>query len=212
MWPDSQETQELMRAAQGKEPVAVNRLLDRHREALVQMIRMRLDRAMAQRVDASDIVQEVLLEASQRLPDYLKEPKLPFHLWLRQMAKDRLIDAHRRHREAQRRSVDREQSLQAAANSDASSRNYLVELRDQELTPAAANIRKEMEIRFLQAIEQLEEEDKEVILMRHYEQLTNSEVAEALGLSQPAAGMRHLRALRRLREILGEDPCLNPMG
>ena len=128
------------------------------------------------------------------------------------MAKDRMIAAHRRNREAQRRSVDREQSLQASANSDASSRNYLVELRDQELTPAAANIRKEMEIRFLQAIEQLEEEDKEVILMRHYEQLTNSEVAEALGLSQPAAGMRHLRALRRLREILGEDPCLNPMG
>jgi RNA polymerase sigma-70 factor (ECF subfamily) len=209
LWPDSSETQELLRDAQQGTPEAVNRLLDRHRESLRQMVRLRLDRALAQRVDASDIVQDVLLEASQRLNDYVRDPKLPFHLWLRQLAKDHLIDSYRRHRVAQRRSLDREQSLAAPANADHSSMDLAGQIADGELTPAAASIRRELEQRFLLALEQLAEEDREIILMRHYEHLSNSEVAQALGLSQPAAGMRHLRALRRLREILGDSPSLS---
>ena len=96
--------------------------MDRHRDSLHRMIRMRLDRAIASRVDASDVVQDVLLEASERLDDYIRDPKVPFHLWLRQLAKDRMIDMHRRHRGAQRRSVDREQSFQATNPNDDESR------------------------------------------------------------------------------------------
>jgi RNA polymerase sigma-70 factor (ECF subfamily) len=204
MWPDSEQTQELLAAAGNGEAAAVNNLMDRHREAVRKMVNMRLDRAVAARVDASDVVQDVLLEASQRMGDYVNNPSMPFHLWLRQLAKDRLIDMHRRHRAAQRRSVDREQRLNVNY-SEQSSLDLAGQLRDHELTPAAATIRRELETRFMTALQDLAEDDREIILMRHQEHLSNSEVAEALDLSQPAAGMRYLRALRRLREILGSD-------
>lgn len=208
MWPESTETQELLKRAEGGEPSAVNHLMDRHRDSLRRMVQMRMDRVLSKRVDASDIVQDVLLEASNRLTDYLQDPQMPFHLWLRALAKDQLIDTHRRHRLAQRRSLDREQSLNASpdGNQDSfSGADLAAQLADQELTPAAETLRREFQQRFFQAVEQLEEDERELILMRHVEQLSNSEVAQALGLSQPAAGMRHLRALRRLRELLGDS-------
>ncbi len=205
MWPESQETQNLLRRAETGDGDAVNRLMERHRESLRRMVQLRLDRALAGRVDASDIVQDVLLEASRRLASYVRDAKLPFHLWLRELAKDHVIDAHRRHRKAQRRSVDRERGL-AAEFADRSSLDLAGQLRDSELTPAAAAIRKELEARFWSALDDLEEEDAEILLMRHHEQLANSEVAQALGLSPAAAGMRYLRALRRLRAALEEPP------
>jgi RNA polymerase sigma-70 factor (ECF subfamily) len=169
------------------------------------MIQMRLDQAVARRVDASDVVQDVLMEASQRLKDYLANPVMPFHLWLRQLAKDRIIDMHRRHRAAQRRSVDREQNMSGLGNDEQSAADLAALLKDAEHPPAAAALRREMEQRFLVALDQLEENDREIVVMRHFEHLGNSEVAEALGLSPPAAGMRYLRAIRRLRELLGSD-------
>lgn len=203
MWPDSEQTAELLLNARQGEPSAVNELMERHRNSVRQMIQMRLDRAVAARVDASDVVQDVLLEASQRLNDFIENGSMPFHLWLRQLAKDRLIDMHRRHRGAQRRSVDREQRV-GAGSSERSSLNLDGVLADGQLTPAAASIRQELEQRFLTALQELGDDDRDIILMRHQEHLTNSEVADALGLSQPAAGMRYLRALRKLREVLGE--------
>jgi RNA polymerase sigma-70 factor (ECF subfamily) len=167
------------------------------------MVQSRLDRAVAQRVDASDVVQDVLLEAHGRLSDFIQNGSMPFHLWLRHLAKDRMIDVHRRHH-ADRRSVDREQTAQHKADVS-SAFDLFAQISAQELTPAAASIRKEIEARFLGALEQLDETDREILLMRHCEQLGNSEVAELLGLSQPAAGMRYLRALRRLRAVLGLD-------
>lgn len=205
MWPNSDETQELLHAAGDGSDGAVNALLERHREAVQKMIRMRLDKGIAARVDASDIVQDVMLDASQRLSDFVKNgSSMPFHLWLRQLAKDRLIDAYRRHRGAQRRSVDREKRIDAQY-SDQSSLNLAAQLQDHELTPAAASLRRELEQRFLVALEELNEDDRDIILMRHQEHLSNSEVATALGLSAAAAGMRYLRALRKLRDVLGSD-------
>jgi RNA polymerase sigma-70 factor (ECF subfamily) len=173
------------------------------------MVQFRLDRALAGRIDASDVVQDVLLEAHRRLADFISDAKLPFHLWLRQLAKDRIIEMHRRHRVALRRSVDREQSLAVPEYADRSSMDLAAMLKDHELTPAAANIRKELERRFLTALDDLDDDDREIILMRHYEHLGNAEVAQALDISQPAAGMRYLRALRKLRSILGEHPSLS---
>ena len=206
MWPNSEETQQLLRQAEDGQPEAVNRLMDKHRLALRRMVRMRLDRALGGRVDASDVIQDVLLEASRRLPEFIREGRMPFHLWLRQLAKDRIIDMHRRHRSAQRRSVDREQRLGPAEHADRSSLDLATALRDPELTPAAASIRRELERRFLTALDDLNDEERDIVLMRHYEQLGNSEVAAALGISPAAAGMRHLRALRRLRSFLERPP------
>ena len=205
-WPEPNVTLNLLAEVQKGDRAAVNRLLERHRTSLRKMIQLRLDNRIAQRVDASDVVQDVLLEANSRLKDYLSDPRIPFHLWLRQLAQDRMIDMHRRHRGAQRRSLDREQSLESPQFADRSGFDLMGQLADHELTPAAASIRKELETRFRAALEQLEEEDREIVLMRHFEQLGNSEVAEALGLSAAAAGMRHLRALRKLRAVLNECP------
>lgn len=205
IWPDSDRTRELLAAARDGDPEAVDGLMDRHRDALRKLVDHRMDRAIARRVDASDVVQDVLFEASSRLAKYLDQPTLPFHLWLRQLARDRLIDMHRRHRKAQRRSVDRERPLVSRAHSDQSSLDLIARLADVELTPAAASIRREMQLRFVEAIEELGEDDREILQMRHFEQLTNSEAALALELSPAAAGMRHLRALRRLKVQLGDS-------
>lgn len=206
LWPEHHVTLNLLAEVKGGDRSAVNRLLESHRSSLRKLIRLRLDRKIAQRIDASDVVQDVLLEANTRLQDYLNNPRMPFHLWLRQLAQDRMIDMHRRHRGAQRRSLDREKSLASPQFADQSGFDLMGQLADHELTPAAASIRKELELRFLTALEQLDAADREILLMRHFEQLGNSEVAEALGLSTAATGMRHLRALRKLRAILGERP------
>lgn len=201
MWPDQQNTEQLLAAARGGDGTAVNQLLERHRTAIRRMIDLRMDEVIKRRVDASDVVQEVLIEANRRLADYLANPLMPFHLWLRQMAKDRLIDAHRRHRGAERRSMDREQPLVSIANQE-SSIDLLAQIRDQELTPAAAATWRELQTRFQQACSQLEELDQEIVLLRHFEQLSNSEAAEVLQLSPQAASMRYLRAMRRLRQFM----------
>ena len=205
MWPEGEQTEELLNGVRAGDQDAVNRLMDRHRVAVRRLIQMRLDNAVARRVDASDVVQDVLFEASRRLEDYIKEPTMPFHLWLRQLARDRMIDMHRRHRVAKRRSVDREQQVTSVAHDNQSAADLMSLLKDNELTPAAASLRKEMEQRFLEALNQLEEDDREIIMMRHFEHLGNGEVAEALNLSAPAAGMRYLRAIRKLRQHLGTD-------
>jgi RNA polymerase sigma-70 factor (ECF subfamily) len=205
MWPDSSETKELLLRAEKGDREAVDHLLGRHRDALLKMVGLRLDRAIARRVGPSDIVQEVLVEAHRRLPDYLRNPVLPFHLWLRAMAKDQLIDAHRRHRLAQRRSVDREEPIAGPAFEDRSSVELAARLQADGLTPAAAAMREELDRRFQAALLEMKEEDREIILLRHFERLSNGEAAKVLGLSEPAVSMRHLRALRRLRSLLGDD-------
>lgn len=204
MWPDSSQTQELLAQARQGDAHAVNALLDRHRVALRRMVELRMDRALTRRVDASDIVQDVMLEANRRLKDYLANPAMPFHLWLRHMAQDRLIDAHRRHRVSQRRSLDREQPLVGHAP-DRSTLELDAQLCDHELTPAAAATWHELQRRFQAAVEELDEQDREILLMRHFEELSNQDVAQSLGLSSAAASMRYLRAMRRLRTLLHDD-------
>ena len=100
IWPQSPETIQLLQRAQGGDAAARNDLMDRHRASLHQMVRMRSDRNLAARLDSSDIVQDVLIEANRRLDDFIAQDGMPFHLWLRQLARDRIIDMHRRHRAA----------------------------------------------------------------------------------------------------------------
>jgi RNA polymerase sigma-70 factor (ECF subfamily) len=205
MWPDSDETRVLLERVAAEDAGAAERLWATYRAPLRRMIDLRLDRVLARRVDASDVVQDVLIRASQRLPEYLRNPVLPFDLWLRQIARDVMIDQHRRHRGAARRSLDHEQPL-VAAFGDRSSLDLAAQLRDPALTPAAAALRGELQRRFRAALLKLDDDDREIVLLRHFEQLSNSEAARTLGLSDAAAGMRHLRALRRLRAVLGEAP------
>jgi RNA polymerase sigma-70 factor (ECF subfamily) len=204
MWPNQDETVELLKRAERGDGEAVERLVDRHRESLHRMVACRLNRGVARRVDASDVVQEALLTASRRLAEYLRNPGMPFHAWLRALARDRLADAYRREL-ANKRDVAREDSVAAAGKS---SLNPAALARDDQLTPAAELLKKEFGERFQRALEQLDEREREIIVMRHVEQLSNSQVAELLGLTPPAAGMRYLRALRELRGLLGDESSM----
>jgi RNA polymerase sigma-70 factor (ECF subfamily) len=202
MEPEAVDPDRLLEQARQGDEQARQHLLALHREPMRRMISLRLDPAIAARLDASDVVQEVLLEASRRLDDYLREPAMPFPLWLRHIARDHIIDAHRRHRQAQRRGVDREQPAVPAAFADRSSLELAAQFLDQDLTPASAAIQHEMQRRLHAAIAALDEDDREIILMRHFEQMSNQEVAAVLGLTEAAASMRHLRALRKLKASL----------
>src|SRR5216117_2977695 len=157
MLDNTPETQELLDQARQGDAGAVERLLTAHREPLRRMIGLRLDPALAARVDASDIVQDVLLEAHRRLQDYLKNPAMPFHLWLRHIAKDHIIDAHRRHHQAQKRGVNREQPLARPGWMDQSSLELAGQLVDPERTPASAAIQEELQQRLHGALAQLDE-------------------------------------------------------
>jgi RNA polymerase sigma-70 factor (ECF subfamily) len=200
--PDPDDIEAMLDQVRRDEPGAVDRLLAQQREPVRRMIDLRLDPAIVQRVDASDVVQEVMLEASRRLKDYIANPTMPFSLWLRHLAKDHLIDAHRRHHQARKRGVDREQPLRGPAWADQSSIELAAQLVDQERTPASEAIQQELQRKLHAAIAELDDIDREVILMRHFEQLSNQEVAEELKLTEPAASMRYLRAVRRLRDLL----------
>jgi RNA polymerase sigma-70 factor (ECF subfamily) len=208
MWPTDDRTQELLQKAREGQNDAVEALLDRHRLAVHRLVQLRLDRRLRQRVDVSDIVQETLMEANRRLREYLEAPKMDFHLWLRQIARDRMIDAHRRHRGTSKRAMDREQSIRPR-NSYRSASDPAGQLPDLELTPAAAALNREMVQLVEAALANMDDPDSEIILMRHYENLSNQEVAQVLGLSEPAASMRYLRAIRKLRDALGLNDSNN---
>lgn len=204
IWPSSDQTDELLIAAKEGDRQAVNRLLERHRGPVRRLIELRLDRKVQRRVDVSDVVQDVMVEASGRLEKYLEDPAMAFHLWLRQIAWDRIIDTYRRHRVSAKRSMDREQSMSVPAN-DQSTVDLAVQLCDPAMTPATAATQRELARNVEAAIELLNEQDREIILMRHYEHLSNLEIAEVLRLNPPAASMRYLRAVRRLRQLLEGD-------
>lgn len=199
---ERQRIERLLEDARLGDPLAGEQLLQLHRGPLRRMINHRLDPGVSRREDASDIVQNVIFEAHKRLAQYLANPTMPFQLWLRHIAQDHIIDAHRRHRQAQRRSLDREQYLSAGPISDQSSLDLAAQLFDRQPTPASEAMRRELKAGLLAAITDLNAEDREVILMRHVEQMSNQDVATALDISDAAASMRYLRAIRRLKDRL----------
>ncbi len=209
IWPDGEVTAELLNNVRDGQAAAVEELMDRHRNSLRRMIQLRLDQRLMQRMDVSDVIQDVLIEANRRLSDYLSNPVMPFHLWIRQIGKDRIIDAHRRHRVSAKRSIDREQPQPGKGPFDQSSIVLANQFRDNALTPAAAATQRELALQIESAVKMLRDNDREIILMRHYEQLDNQEIAQSLGLTEPAASMRYLRALKRLREIIEGMPALH---
>ena len=209
-WPNSDETMILVGQAREGVSEAENHLLERHRDALLRLIDMRLDRRIRSRVDPNDVLQELLITAHKRLHEYLDNPEVPFFLWLRSMAHDRIIDAHRRHRASAKRSVDRERALAFATNDDASTIMLASQLADDAHTPGTEATLREFRTRFEEALESLSDTDREVIIMRHFEHLTNQEVALALELSEHAASMRYVRALRKIGTQLRKDGYAPP--
>jgi RNA polymerase sigma-70 factor (ECF subfamily) len=201
------DTEELLRQASQGDRAARDGLLARHRGRLRQMVAWRLDRRLAARVDPSDVVQEVLAEADRKLGRYLRERPLPFFPWLRQLAGEHLVALHRRHVRARGRSVLREEPG-ALALPDESAAELAARLVTSATSPTQQALRQEARARVRWALEQLPERDREVLVLRHLEQLPVADTAEVLGVSAGAVKVRHLRALERLRALLGpnEEP------
>jgi RNA polymerase sigma-70 factor (ECF subfamily) len=198
------ETEELIERAAGGDALARQELFVRHQARLRQMIAVRMDRRLGARLDPSDVVQEVFADACQKLNAYLQERPLPFYPWLRQLAWERLVKLHQRHLHAQRRSATREQHEDLAL-SDESAAALVNRLLASESSPSRKAMRKELRDRVQVALAQLAERDREVLVMRYVEQLSTHEIAAVLGIAEGAVKVRHLRALQRLRGLLGDE-------
>jgi RNA polymerase sigma-70 factor (ECF subfamily) len=198
------DTEELLNRVGRGDGAARQQLLTRHRRRLRRMIAVRMDRRMAARIDPSDVVQETLAEADQKLFGYLRARPLPFYPWLRQLAIERLIDLHRRHIQARKRSVTRERRLEQDW-SDESVMELARRLVSSGSSPSERMVREELHRRVQSALEELPPRDREILVMRHLEELRVSEIASVLGITEGAVKTRHLRAIRRFRDLLGEE-------
>jgi RNA polymerase sigma-70 factor (ECF subfamily) len=198
------DTEQLIERAEHGDLAAQEQLLVRHRKRLRQMIALRMDRRLAARLDPSDVVQETLAEAVQQLSDYFRNRPLPFYPWLRQLACDRLAELHRRHIQAGKRTVTREQRWTPLLP-DESVLELAGRLLARGSSPSARLRRQEVCDRVQAALAQLAEHDREVLVLRHLEQLSTREIAAVLGITEGAVYARHLRALERLRTLLGKE-------
>lgn len=182
-------------------------LLQRHRARLRKLIMLRLDPRLHGRVDPSDVIQEAYLDASRRLPDYAREPRpMPFYLWLRFLTGQKLMELHRRHLGAQARDASREISLQRGPMPEATSAAIAAQLLGRQTSPSQAAIRAERKVRLQEALNRMDPIDREVLVLRHYEQLSNGEAALVLGLDKSATSKRYARALIRLKDLLAAMP------
>lgn len=196
------ETEMWLRRARDGDQGAVRWLIDRYRDRLRRMVDLRLDDRLASRLDASDVVQEALMDAIQRLEPYLRERPLPFYAWLHRLASERLAQAHRYHLRTLRRQAGRE--LAVGGDWTGPSAWRLVDaLAASGTSPSGRLIREEGREAIWQALGELSGQDREILVMRYLDQLAFAEIAALLGISDGAARLRHFRALQRIGPLIG---------
>jgi len=181
----------------------------RHRSRLRLLVELRLDPRLHGRLDPSDVVQEAFLEAFQRLPEYLDSPAVPFFLWLRRLTAQRVLASHRRHLGTKKRSARREMRLDFDLP-QATTAVLAGRLLRGEPSPSSAAVRAESRRQLEEALDAMEPLDREIIALRHFEALTNSEAAATLNIEESAASKRYFRALEKLRKILAEMGFTEP--
>ena len=177
-----------------------------YRERLKRMVALRLDRRLTGRVDPSDVIQEAFLEVHKRFKEYARDASVPFFLWLRLVTGQKLTDCHRHHLGAKMRDAGQEVSLYRGAMPQASSLSLAAQLLGKLTSASQAAIRAEHKLHVQEALNSMEPLDREVLVLRHFEHLTNDEAALVLGLRKSAASQRYIRALKRLKEILSAIP------
>jgi RNA polymerase sigma-70 factor, ECF subfamily len=206
MTEDTDALTNLLQRAAGGDDLAVQELFARHRDRLKRMIHLRLSRRVQGRVDDSDVLQETFLDVARRLQEYTADPKLPFYLWLRHMAGLKLAEIHRRHLGTQLRDADREVTLHRGGLPEADSVSLAAHLLGQLTTPSQAAIKAETRLMVQEALNSMDPVDREVLALKHFEQLSISEMAQVLGMSKAGAGSRYLRAIKRLKDTLSPMP------
>lgn len=197
---------ELLERIQNGDQTALGTLFSLHRKRLRQLIDFRLDNRLRGRVDPSDVLQELFLDVAQRLTHYIHGPSLPFFVWLRQVTLQRLVEVHRHHLVAEKRSAHREQSLDGWSGANATSASIAIQIICRLASPSAVLVRNELTSMLHQALLTMDPIDREVLALRHFEELSNDEAATVLGLRKSAASNRYVRALGRLKKILEEIP------
>jgi len=202
------DTEKLVERAGAGDVRALAEVLERNRDRLKRMVRVRLDPRLRGRFDPSDVIQEAYLDAARRLPEYVRASNVPFFLWLRMLTAQRLVDLHRQHLGAKMRDASLEVSLHSGAYPQASSLSLAAQLLGRFSSPSREAIRVEVQVRVQEALNAMDPTDREVLALRHFEMLSNEEVAQVLGIKKSAASNRYVRALKRLTTVLESYPGL----
>jgi RNA polymerase sigma-70 factor (ECF subfamily) len=206
----SEETSELVELLRqsGASPEALGRVWEQYRARLVKLVRLRMDRRLQGRLDASDVLQEAFVDFASRADEYLRQPQpeMPLFLWLRFLTGQRLQLLHRHHLGTQMRDAGREVSLHRGPMPQATSVSLAAQLLGRFTSVTQAVQRAEMQLILQEVINGLDVLDREILALRHFEELSNEETAQVLGIKPSAASTRHVRALKRLREVLQKTP------
>jgi RNA polymerase sigma-70 factor (ECF subfamily) len=206
MTENPSETDTLLQQAAAGDEAALSKLFALYRDRLRKLVRLRMDRRVQGRVDPSDVLQDAYLDISKRLKEYADDPKMPLYLWLRQITGQKLIDTHRKHLGAQMRDVGQEVSLYHGALPQATSVSLAAKLLGKMTSASRAMERAENQILVQEALNSMDPIDREILVLRHFEILSNSESAHVLGLSKSAASNRYIRALKRIKDVLTSLP------
>ena len=203
----SSQTLWLAKRAAAGDNSAWRQLFAVHRERLHRMVRLRLDHRARARIDPSDVLQEAYLEAFRSLPTYLAAPtpRAPFFLWLRAITCHKLMSMLRYELGAEMRDPRREVSIHDPCLPQTTSGFLAEHLAARISGPLTAVMRREMKSRLQEALDQLEPLDREVLMLRHFEQLTNAETAQILKIEPSASSKRYVRALKRLGSVLAPN-------
>ena len=206
MSSDPEGTDSLIRRVEGGDEVALCELFTRYRDRLRRMVKLRMDRRLQGRLDASDVLQEAYLDVAKRAVEYRESPKMPVFLWLRLITGQRLMALHRQHLGAQMRNVGQEVSLHRGALPPASSISIAAMFLGRITSPTRAARRAEMQERLQDILNAMDPIDREILTLRHFEELGNRETAQVLGISKSAASSRYIRAVMRLKKELAGVP------
>lgn len=198
--------EQLVERLRGGDPQALGELFSLYRERLRRMIEFRMDRRIQGRADPSDVLQEAYIDACQRVRHYLEKPQMSIFVWLRQVTVQRLIDLHRRHLDARMRDAKREVLIGRGDLSAVTSASMAAQLVGHLTSPSEKAARAELLDQVENALERMDPIDREVLALRHFEELTNNEIAEVLGITKAGASNRYVRALKRLRGALAIVP------
>jgi RNA polymerase sigma-70 factor (ECF subfamily) len=200
-----EQTAALLDRLRAADDQALGELFMLYRDRLWRMLHVRLDCRVASRIAPDDVLQETFLDVSRRIGEYLADASVPFYVWLRFLALQRLHQVQRAHLGAQKRAAGRDVALPDEGGALASAESMAGQLVSHMTSPSQAAVRHELQERLRAALEEMDPLDREVLALRHFEELSNQEAAEVLGISKDAASKRHVRALLRLREILTEN-------
>jgi RNA polymerase sigma-70 factor (ECF subfamily) len=203
---ESQETIDTLRRGISGDQQALSELWDRHRERLRRLVKLRMDRRLQGRIDASDVLQEAFIDFASRAEEYANDPTMPFFLWLRFLTGQRLQLLHRHHLGAQMRDAGREVSIHRGLMPQATSISLAAQLLGRFTSVTQAVQRAEMQVILQEAINAMDPIDREILALRHFEELSTAETAEVLEIKRSAASSRHIRALKRLRQALQGTP------